>query len=155
MKVRLGDLTITSPAFEHGGRIPDRHTRLGEASSPPLHWSAPPAGTQSFALICDDPDAPLHYGFTHWVVYNIPGNVTALEEGEDQKYTTGRHGFGEQGYFPPGPPPGHGTHFYFFHLYALDAQLDLEPALDRATVLRRIDDHVIQQARIVGTFSQP
>lgn len=154
MKVHIGSLAILSSAFEHGGRIPDRYTRIGKSISPPLSWTGVPDGIVSLALVCEDLDAPLTYGFTHWVLYDIPADVTALDEGESSKYTAGTNTLGEQAYFPPGPPPGHGDHFYYFHLYALDARLDLDPGLDKATLLARIDDHIVQQARIVGTFSQ-
>jgi Raf kinase inhibitor-like YbhB/YbcL family protein len=154
MKIHLGKLSIESPAFSHGGRIPDRYTRLGAAVSPPLRWTSPPDGTQSFALICDDPDAPLTYGFTHWVLYEIPADVVSLDEGADRAFTAGVNTLGEPGCFPIGPPPGHGDHFYYFHLYALDAPPGLPPGLDKAGLLREIDDHIIEQARIVGTFSQ-
>ncbi|HEY8543804.1 MAG TPA: YbhB/YbcL family Raf kinase inhibitor-like protein, partial [Acidimicrobiales bacterium] len=88
------DMTLSSPAFENGGPIPRRHTAYGENISPPLRWTGAPEGTRSFALICHDPDAPLvtpagHHGYVHWVLYNIPGDVTELPEGIDPgKYTT-------------------------------------------------------------------
>lgn len=151
--LNLGDLAVTSPAFEHHKRIPDEHTCEGADTSPELRWSAVPAGTRELVVICHDPDAPLTHGFTHWVLYGIPPTATGLAAGETA-YTAGRNDFGADGYGGPAPPPGHGTHHYYFHLYALDAEMGLAPGLDRAEVLDRIDDHIIEQARVVGTYSR-
>ena len=153
MKLNLGDLTLSCAAFEDGERIPDKHTSNGEDTSPALSWDHVPDGTQSFALVCHDPDAPLIDGFTHWLLYNIAGDATGLEHGASGKYTSGQNDFGNAGYKGPAPPPGHGTHRYFFHLFALDSDLNLEPGLSRRELLERIDEHVIEQARIVGTYS--
>jgi Raf kinase inhibitor-like YbhB/YbcL family protein len=150
MKLNLGTLAVTSSAFNHGTRIPERYTSAGDGISPPLSWRDPPAATRSLALFSHDPDAPLTYGFDHWVLYGIPPDVSALTEGDDRGYVAGTNGAGAPGYFPPTPPPGHGDHFYYFHLYALDATLDLEPGLDGRALLARIDGHIIEQARIVG-----
>jgi Raf kinase inhibitor-like YbhB/YbcL family protein len=155
MKLNLGTLTLTSPAFSHGARIPERYTSGGDGISPPLTWTGAPAATRSFALFVHDPDAPLAYGFSHWVLYNIPAEVTSLAEGDDGGYVSGTNGADAPGYFPPTPPPGHGDHFYYFHLYALDDVLELEPGLDGLALLARIDDHIIEQARIVGIYSNP
>jgi phosphatidylethanolamine-binding protein (PEBP) family uncharacterized protein len=100
------------------------------------------------------PDGPLAHGFDQWVLYGIPADVTSPDEGDDQGYVAGSNGLGRLGYFPPSPPPGHGAHFYYFHLYALDAAPDLPPGLGRAVLLEIIDDHIIQQARVPGSFSQ-
>jgi Raf kinase inhibitor-like YbhB/YbcL family protein len=109
-----------------------------------------PEGTKSFAIVVHDPDAPLVDGFTHWVAYGIPGDATSLDEGT--RVTEGQNSFGRAGYNGPAPPPGHGTHHYYFWLYALDDDLDLEPGLDRRALIDRIEDHVIEQARLVGTY---
>ena len=121
-------MQLTSPAFAPLGRIPQKHTGEGEDVSPPLAWSGAPQGTKSFALFCHDPDAPLltpaAYGFTHWVLYNIPASVTQLAEGE-RGYTSGANSFGKRGYGGPMPPEQHGVHHDYFWLMALksDAQL--------------------------------
>ena len=151
MKVNLGTLVVTSPEFEHGGRIPERFTMAGESISPPLSWSGVPEGTQSFALLVHDADAPMVNGFTHWVVWGIPADRTSIAEGESS-YPSGANGLGREGWFPPGPPAGHGDHFYYFHLYALDAPLDLEPNADPTAFLAAVEEHVIAQARIVGVY---
>jgi hypothetical protein len=151
-ELNVADLKITSPAFKHHERIPDRHSGDGEDVSPELMWSGAPDGTKAFAIVVHDPDAPLVDGFTHWVAYKIPGNANTLPEG-GAAAVNGTNSMGNAGYNGPAPPPGHGTHHYYFWIYALDDDLDLEPGLDRRALLERIEDHVIEQARLVGTFS--
>ena len=150
-KLNVADLKLSSPAFDGHSRIPDKHTSGGEDVSPPLEWTGAPEGTKSFAVVVHDPDAPLVDGFTHWVAYNIPGDATGLPEGGGD-VTEGPHSMGDTGYMGPAPPPGHGTHHYYFWVYALDDDLDLEPGLDRRALLDQIEDHVIEQARLVGTY---
>lgn len=152
--MHLGDLTITSPAFRHGSPIPERHTTEGDDVSPPLEWTNAPDGTRQLALVCHDPDAPLTDGFTHWVAYGISPDASGLAEGASGQHVEGRNDFGKEGYGGPAPPPGHGTHHYYFHLYALDSELDAGAGLTRAELLQRIDDHIIEQARIVGTYER-
>jgi Raf kinase inhibitor-like YbhB/YbcL family protein len=150
-QLSVADLKLESPAFKHHEKIPERHTGDGEDVSPELRWSGVPDGTKSFAIVVHDPDAPLVDGFTHWVAYGIAGDRTGLPEGDDDA-TAGTNSFGRAGYGGPAPPPGHGTHHYYFWVYALDDDLDLEPGLDRRALLDRIEDHVIEQARLVGTY---
>ncbi len=154
MKMHLGTLSIRSSAFTHGGRIPVRHTADGEGVSPPLVWSGAPQGTRELALICHDPDAPMTHGFTHWVLYGIPSGTTELAEAGGQAFTDGVNETGSPGWMPPSPPPGHGDHFYYFHLFALDARLGLDAGMSRSMLLDQIDDHVIEQARVVGLYSR-
>lgn len=151
MASQLNDLTISSSAFADHTPIPSRHSGDGEDISPPLEWSGVPDGTRSFAVVMHDPDAPLVDGFTHWVAYNIEGDVTGLPEG-GAGATVGTNSFGTQRYNGPAPPPGHGPHHYYFWVYALDADLNLEAGLDRHRLLALIADHVIEQARIIGTY---
>jgi Raf kinase inhibitor-like YbhB/YbcL family protein len=150
--LNVAELKLTSPAFSHHQRIPDRHTGDGEDVAPTLEWSGVPAGTKAFAVVVHDPDAPLVDGFTHWVAYGIPGGATGLPEGGGDA-VSGANSFGGAGYRGPAPPPGHGTHHYYFWVYALDDDVELAPGLDRRELLARIEDHVIEQARLVGTFS--
>lgn len=150
----LGELTLTSPAFTHGSRIPDRHTCNGEDFSPELAWANVPDGAQELALVCHDPDAPLTDGFTHWVLYGIPTDTTGIPEGGGGAYRQGTTDFGAQQYNGPAPPPGHGTHHYFFHLYALSEPVDAEPGLTRADLMARIDPIILVQARLVGTYDR-
>lgn len=150
-KLNVADLKLSSPAFQGHGAIPRRHAGDGEDVAPPLEWSGVPEGTKGFAVVVHDPDAPLVDGFTHWVAYGIPADATSLREGGGETIA-GTNSFGNTGYNGPAPPPAHGTHHYYFWLYALDENIDLEPGLDRRTLLERIEDHVIEQARIVGTY---
>jgi Raf kinase inhibitor-like YbhB/YbcL family protein len=153
MKLNLGNLHLSSPAFEPLGHIPKRYAYDGDNLSPPLEWSNAPKDTQEFALICFDPDAPLPYGFTHWVMYDIPADVTSIGEGEGkQAFTEGITDYGEQGYGGPAPPSRHGPHHYYFWLYALDTALNLQPGLTREKLLDIIADHIIEQARLVGIY---
>ena len=153
-KLYVGELRISTPAFAGHKPIPDRFTSNGENVAPPLAWSGAPTGTKAFAIVVHDPDAPLVDGFTHWVAYGIPGDVTSLPEG-GEGVVDGVNSLGEEGYTGPAPPPGHGTHHYYFWVYALDDDLDLPPGLDRRALLERIEDHVIEQARAIGTYSNP
>lgn len=153
MALNLGDLQIRSPAFGSLERIPERYVYDGDNISPPVEWSGAPPDTKEFALICHDPDAPLPYGFTHWVVYGIPADVTGIGEGKGKEaFTEGTTGYGEQDYGGPAPPPGHGPHHYYFWLYALDKALNLKPGLTREQLLDAIADHIIVQARVVGIY---
>lgn len=150
-------MKLTSTAFEHGGRIPARHTGDGVDVSPELAWTDAPEGTRAFALICHDPDAPLvkpgAYGFVHWVLYGIPGSVTSLPE-DLSGYTEGVNDFGNAGYGGPMPPNGHGTHHYYFWLMALDEAVDLKPGLAMWELLKAIEPHVIGMNRLIGTYKR-
>jgi Raf kinase inhibitor-like YbhB/YbcL family protein len=152
-KLNVADLAVSSPAFEPHGEIPARHRPDGENVSPALQWTGTPAGTQSFALVMHDPDAPLVDGFTHWVAYGIRADATGLPEGGGDA-VAGVNSRGQPGYTGPAPPPGHGLHHYYFWIYALDTDLGLDPGLDRRQLFARIEDHVIEQARVVGTFQR-
>ncbi|HLY47584.1 MAG TPA: YbhB/YbcL family Raf kinase inhibitor-like protein [Solirubrobacteraceae bacterium] len=151
-KLNVADLRIKSPAFEGHKRIPDKFTTNGENVAPPLEWSGAPEGTEAFAIVVHDPDAPLVDGFTHWVAYGIPAATTSLPEG-GAGVVAGLNSMGEEGYMGPAPPAGHGPHHYYFWVYALDQNLDLPPGLDRRALLAQIEDHVIEQARLIGTYS--
>jgi Raf kinase inhibitor-like YbhB/YbcL family protein len=151
-QLNVADLRLRSPAFGHHQTIPSRHAVGGENVAPALEWSGVPQGTKAFAVVVHDPDAPLVDGFTHWVAYGIPGDATGLPEGGGA-VVSGTNSFGKTGYGGPAPPPRHGSHHYYFWLYALDEDLALEPGLDRRALLDRIQDHVIEQARLVGTYA--
>jgi hypothetical protein len=157
MAFALSDMQLTSTAFQHHGKIPKKHTGEGEDVSPPFSWSNAPEKTQSFALICHDPDAPLvspgSYGFVHWVLYNIPGTVTGLRENV-KDYTPGTNNFDRHGYGGPMPPEGHGTHHYFFWLLALDVETDLPRGLTMWELLQKTEPNVKAMNRLVGTYSR-
>ena len=151
-------LILTSSAFTDGGAIPKRYTCEGQDAAPPLAWAGAPAGTKSFALIVDDPDAPDPKApkrtWVHWVLYDIPASATALPEGGVLPHGTrqGRNDWGRTGYGGPCPPIG--RHRYFHKLYALDAVLgDLgEPA--KGELEKAMKGHVLAEARIVGTYEK-
>ena len=152
-ELNVGELKLRSPSVDYHQRIPERHTGDGEDVSPELVWTGVPAGTRAFAIVCHDPDAPLVDGFTHWVAYGIAGDATGLPEGGGGT-RLGVNSAGEAAYMGPAPPPGHGNHHYYFWLYALDAPLDLPAGLTRRRLHEAIEDHVIEQARLVGTYSR-
>lgn len=155
MGFALSDMKLESPAFDAGGAVPKKHSGEGEDVSPAFAWSGAPDNTKSFALICHDPDAPLvkpgEYGFTHWVLYNIPASVSELPEGVDA-YTAGKNDFGNSGYGGPMPPEGHGTHHYFFWLLALDKETDFDAGLNLSELLERVEPNVVAMNRLVGTY---
>lgn len=158
MGFALSDMQLTSPAFSRDGNIPARHTGEGEDVSPALAWEGAPDGTQSFAVVCHDPDAPLvsqrgTYGFVHWVLYNIPAATTDLEEGTEA-FTAGKNDFGKQGYGGPLPPNGHGVHHYYFWILALDRESDLAAGLSLWELLEKIEPHVLGMNRLVGHYER-
>jgi Raf kinase inhibitor-like YbhB/YbcL family protein len=146
---------ITSPAFAHGGAIPSDFSCDGRDISPALIWTEPPAGTQSFALIMDDPDAPMGT-WVHWVLYNIPASTRNLTEGTptDPKLSDGslqgKTSAGSTGYHGPCPPSG--THHYFFKLYALDTMLSLSAKADKKELLAAMEGHILANVELMGTF---
>lgn len=157
MGFALSDMTLTSPTFGAHSAIPKKHTGEGEDVSPPLAWSRVPDGTRSFAVVCHDPDAPVvkpgHYGFVHWVLYNIPASVDSLPEAV-RDHTQGANDFGGQGYGGPMPPEGHGVHHYYFWVLALDAAPDLPPGLTLWDLLEKVEPHVLGMNRLVGTYQR-
>ena len=154
-------LRITSPAFEHGESIPRRYTCEGDDISPPLEWSGVPKGTKSLALIADDPDAPDPAApkrvWVHWVLYDIPPDVTGLLEGTGGTdlppgTLAGLNDWKKVGYGGPCPPIG--RHRYFFKLYALDCVLRDLGHPTQAKLERAMDGHVLEQAKLVGMFKK-
>ena len=158
-------MKLESSAFAHGQPIPARYAGDGEDLSPPLHWSEAPAGTQEFALICDDPDAPTPEPWVHWVIYKIPAETDGLNEGVPpgsrlefpagalqgrNSWSSGR----TIGYRGPAPPPRHGVHHYRFRLYALDAPLKVNPSLDKHALLEAMSTHILAEAELVGTYQR-
>ena len=148
---------LHSPMFLKGGAIPDRYARDGENLSPPLRWTDPPAGTKSFILIMEDPDAPSGT-FRHWGMYGIHPGQSELREGVGAESETQRQAindFGEARYDGPQPPPGHGVHHYHFRIAALDvAHLDVPADARVETAWDIAGPHVIGQAELVGTFAR-
>ena len=149
---------ITSPAFADGANIPVEYTCNGQNISPALGWGQGPAGTASFALIMEDPDAPVK-NFTHWVVYNLPPDSRSLAEAvtKDTVLTggaiQGKNGINRIGYLGPCPPKG-SPHHYNFTLYALDTSLDLTAGASKEQVLQAMEGHIIGQAQLVGLYQR-
>lgn len=149
---------LDSDAFPPDGPIPAEFTCDGENVSPALSWNGAPAATQSFALILDDPDAPVGV-FTHWLAYNLPGFTEALPLGAGNAEVPpggGAHGvnsFGTIGYGGPCPPQGE-SHRYQFTLYALGAELDLEAGASKDDLLTAMEGHVLGQAGLTGTYAR-
>ena len=151
---------LRSPAFNHGAPIPTRHTCDGQDLSPPLAWSGVPAGTRSFALIVDDPDAPDPAApkrvWVHWLLYNLPIDCTELPEGAGNldARAPAQHAVTDasaRGYHGPCPPIG--KHRYFFHLAALDCTLpELGRRARRADLERAMTGHVLATAVLMGTY---
>ena len=148
----MAEFGLRSEAFAHGHEIPRRHTCDGEDVSPALSWSDPPAGTRALALIVDDPDAPVGT-FTHWLAWDIDPLARGLREGESAP-EEGRNDFGVGGWSGPCPPPGHGTHRYFFRLHALDAELDVGFRAGRRALDRALAGHVLVTAELIGTYER-
>lgn len=146
---------IHSPAFSEGATIPREYTCEGGDTSPELVWSAAPAGTKSFALIMDDPDAPAGV-WTHWVVFDIPPSLSSLARGHAPKGTMeGKQSSGSVGYHGPCPPRGHGPHRYYFTLYALDcATLGAKTGASREAVAKAMQGHILGQASCMGRYER-
>lgn len=154
-------LTVKSPTIVEGHAIPVAHTEDGEDRSPALTWTAPPKGVASFALIVDDPDAPIAEPWVHWIVVNIPGTATALPAGFHEQevpadapagLVQGKNTWGTVGYRGPAPPKGHGTHHYHFKLYALDALLSVAPGIEKHDLLELLSGHIVARGELVGTY---
>lgn len=143
---------LISSAFEEGKPVPAKYTCDGSNVSPALSWSGFPEKTKSFAIIMDDPDAPMGT-WIHWVMYNIPGTVTSLEEKLSVakiKATDGVNSWGDTGYNGPCPPDG--AHRYIFKLYALDKTLNLKEGMDKAELLEAMKGHILSEATLTGLF---
>lgn len=143
-----GQFVLKSPAFAEKGKIPAKHSRKGGDASPPLNWQNPPKGTKSYVLTVEDPDAPAGT-FTHWVIFNIPGNLTGLSEGVprekvlDNGAEQGRNDFGSIGYGGPDPPA---THRYVFTLTALDVEKIKKPSR------KILKEHTLGEATLTGMY---
>jgi len=150
-------INLTSSAFESGEMIPTKYTCDGRDVSPPLSWSGIPDSAESIALIADDPDAP-GKTWVHWVLFNLPADVTSLEENVSKEATLengavqgitdfGRHGYG-------GPCPPGGTHRYFFKIYALDTALDIDSNVSKSDVVNAMDGHILAKGKLMGKYQR-
>ncbi|ALA18061.1 MULTISPECIES: YbhB/YbcL family Raf kinase inhibitor-like protein [Chelatococcus] len=152
-------LTLISPAFADGERIPEKYTRDGRNLSPPLKWSGVPDGTRSFVLIVEDPDAPSGT-FRHWGLYNIPADAERLPESvetgpDEARMRICSNDFGNPYYDGPEPPKGHGPHHYHFRLAALDVpSIDLPRQVGVADLWTEAKKHKLAEAELVGIYER-
>ena len=153
-----GTLELASSDFRHGERIPERFTCDGEDLSPALAWHGVPVETRSFALICDDPDAP-RGTWVHWLLYNLPAEAAELGAGVPRlpelpsKARQGINDGGDVGYGGPCPPAGK-PHRYFFRLHALGTSLNLPPGVNRADLEQAMAGHVLAVGTLMGTYER-
>jgi Raf kinase inhibitor-like YbhB/YbcL family protein len=154
-------ISLTSPVFRHNGSIPKLYTCQGKDISPALSWSGLPNGTQSVALIVDDPDAPDPAApkrvWVHWVLYNIPPGATGLKEAIQAAKLPpgtreGKNDWDRIGYGGPCPPIG--RHRYFHKLYALDTVLPDLKHPTKAELVKAMEGHVLEEAELVGTYQK-
>lgn len=149
---------IKSSAFAQGQSIPQNNSCDGPDFSVPLTWTEPPAGTKSFALIADDPDAPMGT-WVHWVLYDLPAEARRLSEAVPKQETLsdgskqGMNDFERIGYGGPCPPPGK-PHRYFFKLYALDKKIGLVPRATKPQLLDAMKSHILAEAQLMGTYKR-
>lgn len=146
-------LVVKSSAFDNGGTIPKEFTGEGRDISPPLMWSGAPVNTKSFALICDDPDAP-GGTWVHWVLFNIPASTQSLPVAVKGVGVEGNNSWPTRGYKGPMPPPGSGIHRYIFKVYAIDSMLTLSAGATKTQLLQAIQGHVLADGQWVGKYSR-
>jgi hypothetical protein len=150
-------MEIKSSAFKHGESIPSKYTCDNLDVSPPLEWLKVPAGTKSFALICDDPDAPAGT-WVHWIVYNIPADMRDFSENVPKTEVIqngarqGKNDFGRIGYGGPCPPGG--THRYYFKIYALDSEIDSKPGLTKQALVKLMEPYVLEEGQLMGRYKR-
>ncbi len=142
-------MRLWSDDFENGGPIPDRCAYRRDNLSPHLAWDDVPTGTASFALICNDPDAPVG-DWIHWLVHAIPADVRELQAGKKPPGVEFKNDFGSVGWGGPAPPSG--THRYFFTIYALDVgRLD---GVTKKNFRSLCEQHKLDSAQVMGTYSK-
>jgi Raf kinase inhibitor-like YbhB/YbcL family protein len=154
-------IQLLSPAFDDGGTMPARFTNDGKKLSPPLAWSGVPNDTISLALIVEDPDAPMPEPVTHLLAWDLPANLTRLEEGhfrseghEGEVEPLGRNALLRAAYLAPDPPMGHGRHLYAFQLFALDRRLNFEYPPGRGAVVEAMNGHVLAKGVLGGIYER-
>jgi hypothetical protein len=154
-------MELSSRAFAHNTGIPSLYTCEGEDRSPPLAWSEPPAGTRSFALIVDDPDAPDPAApkttWVHWVLYNLPADARELASGASAAQLphgarSGVNDWKREAYGGPCPPIG--RHRYVHKLYALDVELPVLQPATKAALEEAMQGHVLERAELIGYYQK-
>ena len=150
------ELAVISAAFVMGAAIPPKYSGVGDNISPPLEWSGVPEGTQSIAVLCDDPDAPAG-DWVHWVLFNLPPDIRKLEEGASPRgplpegAVEGLNDYDRNEYAGPCPPPGR-PHRYFFKVFALDVKLGLTAGARKPDLLKAMKGHILAEGQWMGTF---
>jgi Raf kinase inhibitor-like YbhB/YbcL family protein len=148
-------ISVSSPAFQNNGPIPERYTEDGMNLSPPLKWSKGPNLVKEWVVIVEDADARGDKGrpLVHWAIYRIPANVTELPEGASRNttFTQGKNYQGESAYAGPQPPPGK-LHHYYFEVFALDTEQDWPAGADRDTIRSMFKGHVLSKGMLIGTY---
>ena len=152
------DFQVTIGAFEDGAPVPVRYSCEGENVSPEIAWSGVPVGTNSFAVVMDDPDAPRGV-FVHWVLFDLPPDFQGLPENVPSAAQLedggihGRNSAGNTGYTGPCPPPGY-AHHYRFTVYALDQMLGLDSSADKQALLDALAGHILAESLHTGTYQR-
>ncbi len=144
-------ISVSSSAFINWGPIPSVYTCSDKDISPPLRFDHIPENVTSFSVFMTDIDAPSG-DFVHWIIWNIPRNVTVLAAGQKSTYPQGTNDFGTIGYRGPCPPRG-GTHRYSFVVYALDTMLDLDNGATKKQVEEAMKNHIVAYGQITGTYA--
>ena len=132
-----------------------RYSGEGQNVSPPLNWSASSDRIREFAIMLEDIDAPGDRPWIHWMIWGIPGDTSSIEEGDGSPFRQGTNDSGGVGYMGPMPPPGNGTHYYYFTIYALDRHLNLENGADRDDLLGAMEGHILDRGELVTTYQRP
>lgn len=155
-------LTVESKAFDDGDEIPERFTCDGGDLSPPLSIQGVPEEAETLALLVDDPDAPGDGAFVHWVLWNLPTDITDLPEEVPKRGRAppiddapqGSNDFGRAGYGGPCPPKGDGPHTYRFRAFAVDGELDLGPGSNGRQLEEALEGRVLAEGQLTGTFER-
>ncbi len=149
-------MQLTSTAFKDSSAIPSRYTCDGENISPPLVWSEIPNGTKTFVLIMEDPDVPRNLRpdglFIHWLVWNIPPQVTSIAERREPPGVPGLNTAKKFGYTGPCPPDR--SHRYYFRLFALDCELTIDSTASKGELVGAMAGHILDQAELMGRYER-
>jgi Raf kinase inhibitor-like YbhB/YbcL family protein len=147
-------ITVTSPAFEDGGAIPERFSCDGDNVSPPLRWTGVPSGARELALLVEDPDAP-GGTYVHWVLFKLAPDLDGLAAGKVPRGARqGKNSAGDGKYAGPCPPKGDQPHRYEFVLYAVSSPLDLAAGAAADDVRAAVGDAALARGRLVGRFGR-
>jgi len=160
---RTPRIKVVSDDFVDGRNIPDANSDYADGMSPTIRWDGAPAGTRAVAVVAEDPDAPRDTPFTHWLLYNVPGNMNEVPAALPQDphlpqlsgAAQGRASNGTIGYFGPHPPKDDGPHHYHFEVFCLDSPLPLGPGASRDEVMNAMAGHVLAKGELVGLYEAP